>query len=157
MTGRIRRFYGHDESKNCRSSSRGCEMRALEGFNTRSRCRMAGAVAALALCVVGVAGCDRTSGGSGSPTSSMTESVPRTLPESELPTVETTAGLEATSYMETTPYLVPTRSVGSQPTPDVTPPAPSFSAPTPPPTFEPTIDVTGDGVPPDEDVPVPDE
>lgn len=159
MTGHIRRFYGHDESKNCRSSSRGCEMRALEGFNTRSRYRTAGAVVALVFCVVGVAGCDRTSGGSGSPTSSVTGSVPRPSSEPEAPTVHPTTWSEITTYIEPTPYVVPTRTYGSKPTPGVTTPAPTTTQlPTlPESSVVPPTGGTGDDVPPDEDVPVPDE
>ena len=119
-----------------------------EGFNTRARCRAAGAVAALALCVVGVAGCDRTSGGSGSPTSSVTGRVPRPSSESVLPTIETT------TWSATTSYTVPTRNPGPRPTTTDTPPGPTTTIE---PTVPTTTDVTGDDVPPDEDVPVPDE
>ena|GEM_PF-5771827 len=149
-----------EDRRSTGTPDRGCDMRTLEGCRTQSRYRTAGTVAALALCVLGVAGCDRTSGGSESPTSSVTETVPGTLPEPAPQTAETTGWSEATSYLETTPYettpyVVPTHSYGPRPTPITTTPAPTTTQ-LPTTTSDPSVGGPGSVVPP-EDVPVPDE
>lgn len=95
--------------------NRGCEMRTLEGFRTTSRFRTALASAALVLCAAGTAGCDRTTEESRIPASSVTRGPVPTLSESVSTTVEATGWFEATSPIGATPYVVPERSVGSEP------------------------------------------